>query len=307
VAFLLATAAAQDFKAGVGRVDITFTESVHLGGYASRTAPFKTIGQRIFAKALAIQDSNGQVTLLVSADTIGTPRWFNDRLAERIAQDLKIPREHFLFACSHSHSTPAIKGALENAYGLTGEAAQAVERYSLEFLQKSFLAAQAALTNLEPAKLSFGRGEAHFAANRRQFGKDGVFIGVNPTGVVDNDVPVLRVLRAEPWRAQAEPCAEHLEGAAIAFVRELASEGVESDFARNGVDRARGDEPEARLRIDEPAHEPGGRHPVDRRKSRFRRTACDGGSRRASGTRWRAAARRCYCFRRKSLGIVWQD
>jgi hypothetical protein len=196
-ALLAASVTAQDFKVGVGRVDITPAEPVHLGGYASRTAPFKSVGQRIFAKALAIQDSTGQVTLLVAADTIGTPRWFNDRLAERVAQDLKIPRERFLFACSHSHSTPAIKGALENAYGLTGEAAQGVEKYSMEFLQKSFLAAQAALTNLEPAKLSFGRGEAHFAANRRQFGKDGVFIGVNPTGVVDNDVPVLRVQRAD--------------------------------------------------------------------------------------------------------------
>jgi hypothetical protein len=33
--------------------------------------------------------------------------------------------------------------------------------------------------------------------NRRQFGKTGVFIGLNPSGIVDNDVPVLKVERPD--------------------------------------------------------------------------------------------------------------
>jgi hypothetical protein len=187
---------ALDFKAGVGRVDITPAEPVHLAGYAGRADSFKSVDQRIFVKALALQDAGGSITLLLAADTIGTPRWFNDQLAERIEQELKVPRARFLFACSHSHSTPVIGGCLEDMYGLTGQAAKAVDRYSAQFLEASFAAAQAALTNLEPVKLSFGRGEAHFAANRRQFGKAGVGFGVNPTGLVDDDVPVLRVERA---------------------------------------------------------------------------------------------------------------
>jgi len=191
----LNTGLAQEYQAGFSRIDITPTAPVHLGGYASRTVPFKGIAERIYAKGLALRDSTGQTTLLVTADTIGTPRWFNDRLAERINQELSIPRERFLFACSHSHSTPAIKGALDIAYGLTGEALSGVEKYSNFFLEQSFAAAKAALTNLEPVTLSFGRGEAHFAMNRRQFGKDGVFIGVNPLGLVDNDVPVIRAAK----------------------------------------------------------------------------------------------------------------
>jgi neutral ceramidase len=186
---------ALDFKAGVGRVDITPLEPVHLAGYAGRADSFTSVDQRIFVKALALQDGGGTLTLVLTADTIGTPRWFNDQLARRIEQELKVPRARFLFACSHSHSTPVIKGCLEDMYGLTGQVAGAVDRYSAQFLEASFAAAQAAVTNLEPVKLSFGRGEAHFAANRRQFGKDGVGFGVNPTGLVDNDVPVLRVAR----------------------------------------------------------------------------------------------------------------
>ena len=195
VLFCVSSLPALDFKAGVGRVDITPTEPVHLGGYAGRPGSFTSVDQRIFVKALALQDAGGAMTLLLTADTIGTPRWFNDQLAERIERELKVPRARFLFACSHSHSTPVIKGGLEDMYGLTGSAAEAVERYSARFLEASFAAAQGALTNLEPVKLSFGRGEAHFAANRRQFYKGGVDFGVNPTGLVDDDVPVLRVER----------------------------------------------------------------------------------------------------------------
>lgn len=194
---LAASALAQDFQAGVGRADITPAEPIRLAGYASRNKPSAGIEQEIFAKALALRDSAGAVTVIVTADTIGVPRWFNDQLADRLQRELQIPRERFLFACSHSHSTPVIHGCLEDMYGLTGKEAQVVEAYSKSFLQKSFEATQAALKDLQPARLSFGRGQAHFAANRRQFGPKGVGFGVNPNGLVDNDVPVLRVERED--------------------------------------------------------------------------------------------------------------
>lgn len=184
---------AQDFRAGFGRADITPEKPIRLAGYASRSKPSEGVEQRIHVKALALQDAGGAATLIVTADTIGTPRWFNDRLAERVERELKVPRAHFLFACSHSHSTPVIAGCLEDMYGLQGEELETVKAYTDFFLQKSFEAAQAALKNLEPVKLSLGHGNAAFAANRRAFGPRGVGFGVNPTGVMDHDVPVIRV------------------------------------------------------------------------------------------------------------------
>ncbi|HVM50489.1 MAG TPA: neutral/alkaline non-lysosomal ceramidase N-terminal domain-containing protein [Candidatus Acidoferrum sp.] len=187
------SAHAFEFKAGTGRADIRPKEPVPLAGYAARSGCFTRIEERIWAKALALQDTSGSTTLIVTADTIGTPRWFNDALAERVAKELGVPRERFLFAGSHCHSTPVVKGGLEIMYTLKQGEAEAVDRYAALFLEQSFAAAQAALTNLQPVTLAFGRGEAHFAINRRQFGKTTVGIGLNPTGLVDNDVPVLRV------------------------------------------------------------------------------------------------------------------
>ncbi|MEP6672391.1 MAG: neutral/alkaline non-lysosomal ceramidase N-terminal domain-containing protein [Chthoniobacter sp.] len=191
------SASAQDFKVGVGRADITPTEPVRLGGYASRTKPSSNVDARLFAKALAIRDSTGATTLIITADTIGTPRWFNDELATRLEQELKIDRAHFLFCCSHSHSSPVVHGALTEMYGLDESEAKATEKYTLFFLDQSVEAAKSAVKDLEPAALSFGRSEAFFAGNRRQFGPKGVGFGINPNGLVDRDVPVLRAVRED--------------------------------------------------------------------------------------------------------------
>src|SRR5436853_288551 len=50
-----------------------------------------------------------------------------------------------------------------------------------------------ALAQMPPAKLAWGSGVASFAMNRRQFTDRGVILGVNPRGMVDRTVPVLRV------------------------------------------------------------------------------------------------------------------
>lgn len=194
---LAVSALAQDFQVGVGRADITPPKPIRLAGYSSRNKPSEGVEQHLFVKALALKDSTGAATVIVTADTIGTPRWFNDRLASRLESELNIPRERFLFSCSHSHSTPVVAGCLEDMYGLQGEELETVKAYADFFLQQSFTAAAAALKDFEPARLSYGKGNATFAVNRRQFGPKGVGFGVNPNGVMDHDVPVIRVERTD--------------------------------------------------------------------------------------------------------------
>lgn len=182
------------FEAGAGRADITPEGPIRLAGYASREKPTATVIQRLHAKALALKDDAGQITLLLSADTIGTPDWFNNELAARIERELKIPRARFLFACSHSHSAPVIAGCLDDMYDLTPDEKKAIEDYTAMFLERSFEAAKAAVADLATATVAYGEGRAGFAANRRAFGPKGVGFGVNPNGAVDHAVPVLQVL-----------------------------------------------------------------------------------------------------------------
>ena len=50
-----------------------------------------------------------------------------------------------------------------------------------------------AAARLEPARLSWGSGVIDFVMNRREFTPNGVILGVNPRGLADRSVPVLRV------------------------------------------------------------------------------------------------------------------
>src|SRR5207248_11196063 len=50
-----------------------------------------------------------------------------------------------------------------------------------------------AAAHLEPARLSWGSGIVHFVMNRREFTPNGVILGVNPRGLADRSVPVLRI------------------------------------------------------------------------------------------------------------------
>lgn len=187
-------AAAEDFQAGVGRADITPTEPVWLGGYEARRSASVGVEQKIHVKALALRDSTGATTLLVTADTIGPGRAFTEAVAERVERELRIPRERFLFASSHSHATPVMWPALIDMYPFDEEQKAALARYAKYFEDQALVASKAAVADLQPAKLQYGRGQAGFAVNRRAFGPKGVGFGVNPAGLVDHEVPVLRVL-----------------------------------------------------------------------------------------------------------------
>jgi hypothetical protein len=82
-------------------------------------------------------------------------------------------------------------------YSLTEDETKKTQAYTDSFLAKAFEAAAAAVKDREAAKLSFGRGKATFAGNRRQFGPKGVGFGINPNGVVDHTVPVLKIERED--------------------------------------------------------------------------------------------------------------
>jgi hypothetical protein len=78
-------------------------------------------------------------------------------------------------------------------YDLTPEQAKAVEDYTAYLQQQVVEVIGKAIENLEPSRLTFHRGQAGFAMNRREPTPDGVKLGVNPKGPVDHEVPVLRV------------------------------------------------------------------------------------------------------------------
>lgn len=188
-----AMAADVEWKAGIATVKITPEMPVMMAGYANRIKPFERVALDIHAKAIVLEDREGQRAVIVTSDLIGMPSWFAEPLAEQIREKTGLSREQIMFTWAHNHAGPAL--AREERPGPGVALADARNRVTYtRWLQTRLLdlVVQAA-AKLEPVTLSHGRGVAKFVMNRREFTPEGVILGVNPQGPADRSAPVLRI------------------------------------------------------------------------------------------------------------------
>jgi hypothetical protein len=188
-----APAADADWKVGLAEVKITPERPVFLSGYASRNKPFTRVELDLYAKALALEDGQGHRAVLITSDLIGFPAAVAEPVCARIGEKTGLTRAQILINSSHTHTGPALRptaGAGENQSVADAERTVA---YTKQLQDKVVDLAVRALAKLEPARLSWGTGVVHFVMNRREFTPNGVILGVNPRGLADRTVPVLRV------------------------------------------------------------------------------------------------------------------
>jgi neutral ceramidase len=185
------------WKAGLASVAITPQTNMWMAGYASRNKPSEGKTQDLFAKALAVEDAAGHRFVFVTVDLIGVPRILRQALEKRLLNAHQLAPESFLLNASHTHSGPEFRlGKLPNDEIEFKPSAQG-EAYGQELEEKIFQLVSEALKQLAPARISYLHARCGFAMNRRLPQPDGTYRNSpNPEGVVDHDVPVLRVLDA---------------------------------------------------------------------------------------------------------------
>ena len=192
-AWLAAALSGAEYRAGVASQVITPPRPIYLSGYASRTHASDGVIQDLKAKALAIEDKSGGRVVIVTTDLIGLPRAITDLVAARIQKEHGLDRARLIINSSHTHTGPMIAFNLNTMFGGSMADQQEIDEYSRRLIADLPSLVGMALSNLAPAELSFGNGQAHFAINRRQATAQGVRIGLNPSGPTDPDVPVLKV------------------------------------------------------------------------------------------------------------------
>lgn len=190
-------ASVTSWQAGFAKIVITPAEPVWLSGYASRTKPSAGVLHDIYAKAVAFQDQRGNRLVIITTDLIGIPRPLAEAVAVEARRQFKLQRAQLLFAASHTHTGPALAGALLGMNLDTPEQRASIEAYTAKLQTQLIAVIGQALADLQPARLAHGAGTARFGVNRRVFTPEGVKGGVNPDGPVDHSVPVLRIESTE--------------------------------------------------------------------------------------------------------------
>ncbi len=197
-AIVAATTQAADtgWTVGVAAVKTTPTKPVVLAGYAARTKPHESVDLDLYGKALAIRDAQGSLAVLITVDLCILPRDVSEPVQKKVAEHAKIDPAAVIISVSHSHSAPAV-GLEETDNGASTKPVNPTSPNNIEYtkwLQEQLVSvADKALADMKPAKLSWGTGFTSFVMNRRQFTDKGVILGINPRGLVDRSVPVLRI------------------------------------------------------------------------------------------------------------------
>lgn len=187
-------AAPESVPVGVARIDITPDEPIRLTGYADRRTPADSIGQRLWATALAFGADGDAPAVLITADLVGIPLAMTEELARRLAP-AGVRREQLVVAATHTHTGPSLTGVLPGMFSdLPPEQEAVIRRYSERVISNLEQVALAALADRRPARVAWTRGAAGFATNRRII-RDGRWtgFGANPEGPVDHDLPMLTV------------------------------------------------------------------------------------------------------------------
>lgn len=190
------------WKAGAAKVTITPEKSMWMAGYGGRNRPSDGKLTELWAKALVLEDHDGNRGLVLTLDLVGIDRTLSQALCDSLKERYGLQREQIVICTSHTHSGPVVGRNLGPLHYLLIDAPQrkAVDDWVATFQKQVVTVVGEAIDKLAPSKLTWGSGSTNFAVNRRenteatvpQLRTEGKLKGPS-----DHDVPVLAVRDAE--------------------------------------------------------------------------------------------------------------
>src|SRR5215471_7055208 len=118
------------WKTGVAKVRITPEKPMWMSGYADRTRPAEGTLHDLWAKALVLEDPNGQRCVLVTLDLVGIERSLSQEICTELGRRYHLPRSAILLSVSHTHTGPVVGSNLNAMYFLNAEQQKLVADYA---------------------------------------------------------------------------------------------------------------------------------------------------------------------------------
>ncbi len=181
------------FRVGFGKKDITPCGPIWLSGYGTRSRESEGVLHPIFARAMAVEDPESGLAILLGADILGFSNELSKEIQDLASERFGIEGSRIILSASHNHSAPVNSGVAPLVYNLDAEQLKKVEAWTRTMVREILDAIGDALADLSEARLEFGQGLAGFGVNRRR-ARPGCRHLPAP---VDHDVPVLKVLEPD--------------------------------------------------------------------------------------------------------------
>lgn len=187
-----------NWKAGTATVKVTPQKMLWMAGYAARKKPAEGKVQELFAKALALQDEQGNKLVFVTLDLIGVPQLMRRAVAVEAEKQFKLPQANLVMNASHTHSGPSLRTTPLTDADKDNPKAKDSWEYTQKLQNDIVGIIGKALAEMEPARLTWNKARCGFAMNRRRDytlppDHPNANKAPNPNGPVDHEVPALRV------------------------------------------------------------------------------------------------------------------
>src|SRR5438034_11167711 len=124
------------WKAGVAKVTITPEHLMWMSGYAARTKPAEGKLHDLWAKALVLEDSQGQRGVLVTMDLVGIPRDLSVAVCSELQKQYNLPREAIILSVSHTHTGPVLRRNLDDMFDLDETQRKLISDYTQSLSRK---------------------------------------------------------------------------------------------------------------------------------------------------------------------------
>jgi len=194
------------WKAGVAKVVITPQEPIWMAGYGARDHRSEGVLVDLWAKALALEDAEGNRAVLVTTDLIGfRGSYMSGRIRENLRNKYGLADQQVILSSSHTHTGPELMRAPEDYIGredpsgpYSPKERDIIIKYSEQLEDKIVAIVGEALESLGPASLFSGQGVARFAVNRRNHRSKTTVneLSTELDGPVDHSVPVIKVQKS---------------------------------------------------------------------------------------------------------------
>lgn len=183
-----------DFRAAAVKVDITPDTVQPLLGYAARNST--GVHDRLYHRIAGLDDGTRQFFLVSTDICLVSPAFYEETAAE-LERATGVGRMQFWWSFSHTHSAPEVGGpGLARAFLPDRYNHKHDEAYAARVRNTLIEGVREARAKLAPARLSMGTGMAMANINRRAKDVDGkIKLGLNPYGVVDRQIGLIRVER----------------------------------------------------------------------------------------------------------------
>jgi neutral ceramidase len=168
--------------AGAAEIDITPVLGTQIAGNIGVRRPAKIIEQRLFAKALVLQQGDSRLCYF-SSDILAIRTDFALAIRQGALLRFKLAAEELIVNCTQNHSSPSVGHCfcLDESFWRQWIKTPDLEwvlggdpQYTDSFLEKALTVIGQALGRLEPVTAQVGRGiEGRIAFNRRTIMRDG--------------------------------------------------------------------------------------------------------------------------------------